>query len=97
MQQNMKEYDYFLYGSKDAYGQAQLSKEVNGQIKIAIYETSKSIQDNINYQGANYIGLTNDRNVDDKYVIQYGGERLKVLYFIDAGKTHYRQVFMSRM
>ena len=93
----MKKYDYFLYGDKDSYGQAQLSEEVKGQVKMAVYVSNKNVQDNINYQNANYIGLTNDRDVDDKYVIQFGGERLKVLYIVDAGSKHYRQVFMSRM
>lgn len=97
MQQNMKKYDYFLYGEDDAYGEAQLSEEVNGQVTMAIYVSNKSVQDNINYQNANYVGLTNDRSIDDNYVIQYGDERLKVLYIVDAGAKHYRQVFMSRM
>ena len=93
----MKIYDYFVYGDKDAYGQPQLSEDVKGQVKMAVYVSSKSVQDNINYQNANYVGLTNDRNIDDSCVIQYGTERLKVLYTVDAGARHYMQVFMSRV
>lgn len=97
MEQNMKKYDYFLYGDNDAYGQPQLSEDVKGQVKIAIFESNKAVQDNINYLNANYVGFTNDRNVNDTYVIQYGEERLKVLYVIGTGIRRYRQVFMSRM
>lgn len=93
----MKKYDYFLYGDNDAYGQAQLSEDVKGQIKMAITISNKSVQDNINYQNAHYVGLTNDRSVNDGYVIQYGEERLKVLYVVDTGLKRYRLVFMSRM
>ena len=97
MEQNMKTYNYFLYGENDEYGQAQLSEDVKGQIKIAIYTTNKSVQDNVNYHSVNYIGLTNDRKVNDTYVIEYGEERLKVLYTVDAGLRHYNQVFMARV
>ena len=97
MEQNMKIYDYFVYGENDAYGQPQLSEDVKGQVKMAVYVSNKSVQDNINYQNANYVGLTNDRNIDDSYVIQYGEERLKVLYTVDAGARHYMQVFMSKV
>lgn len=89
---NMRDYDYFTYGEPDEYGQAQLSEEVQGSIKMAICTTSQAIQDNINYKGATYLGLTHNANVNDSFVIQYGEEQLKVLYVTPGGR--YKQVFM---
>lgn len=89
---NMRSYNYFTYGEPDEYGQAKLGKEPQGAIKIAIFTTSQSIQDNINYKGATYLGLTYDAKVNDTYVIEYGKEQLKVLYVATAGR--YKQVFM---
>ena len=89
----MRNYSYFLYGDDNGYGQASLSKEPQGTVKIAIHNTSTSIQDNINYKGASYIGITHDSDIDDAYVIQYGDERLKVLYVSTDGR--YKQVFLS--
>ena len=52
---------------------------------MAIYTTSQAIQDNINYRDCNYIGLTHAK-VDDTYVIEFNGERLKVLYVNTDGR-----------
>ena len=91
---DMRLYNYFTFGEKDKYGQAQLSKNPVGQVKMAINITSQSVQDNINYKDSQYVGLTHAK-VDDTYVIEYGDERLKVLYVNPAGR--FNQVFMSRM
>lgn len=91
----MRSYNYYTYGSNDAYGQPQLSEEPQGTIKMSIAVTSQSIQDNIQYKNATYIGLTLDASVSDKYVIQYGDIKLKVLYVNPAGR--YKQVFMGEM
>lgn len=90
---DMREYDYFTFGKKDEYGQLVLSEYPTGVIKMAINLTSQSIQDNINYKNSQYIGLTN-AEVNDTYVIQYGNERLKVLYVNPKGR--YKQVFLSK-
>lgn len=90
---NMREYNYFLYSDDNGYGQSVLSKEVKGTVKMSITNTSTSTQDNILYKDASYLGLTLDRAVDDTYVIEYGKERLKVLYIVPQGR--YRQVFMK--
>lgn len=97
----MKEYNYFLYSSEpDVYGQTTLIKDENGEpavqgtIKIAINNTSTAIQDNIRYKDASYIGLTH-QSIDDTYVIQYGDERLKVLYVNSQGR--YKQVFLNNI
>ena len=92
---DMRKYNYFTYGEPNEYGQKQLGKEPKGEIRMAIYTTSQTIQDNINYKGATYLGLTNDAKVDDTYVIGYGNEQLKVMYVSPAGR--YKQVFMEKM
>lgn len=91
---DMRTYDYFTYGDNDGYGQPTLSETVQGSIKMAINTTSQSVQDNINYKDASYIGLTL-ASVDDTYVIQYGDEKLKVLYVQPKGR--FKQVFMGEM
>ncbi len=92
---DMRSYDYFTYGDNDGYGQPALSDTAQGSVKMAIYTTSQSVQDNINYKDASYLGLTHDAKVNDTYVIQYGETRLKVLYVQPKGR--YRQVFMGEM
>ena len=88
----MRSYDYYTYGAKDAYGQQRLSAEAQGKIKISIFTTTQGTQDNINYKDASYIGLTHAA-IDDSYVIQYGTEKLKVLYIQPKGK--FKQVFLT--
>lgn len=61
---------------------------------MALYITSQTIQDNINYSGCNYIGLTH-AEVDDTYVIEANGERLKVLYVNNDGRL--KQVFLQKL
>lgn len=94
MEQNMRKYGYYLYGEKDSYGQAQLSKEVVGEVKMNINVASQSIQDSVAYSGTHYVALTN-ADINDKMVIQFGDEKLKVLYVNHHGR--YKQVFLARM
>ncbi len=91
---NMTTYNYFTLGDKNGYGQPTISEEPQGTIKMAIYLSSQSAQDNINYQDCNYVGLTMDKSVNDKMVIQYGDEKLKVLYVNSAGR--YIQAFLKK-
>jgi hypothetical protein len=91
---DMRLYDYYLYEGKNAYGAPTLSTDPKGQVKMAINITSQSIQENINYSGSQYIGLTLSL-LDDSYVIQYGDKRLKVLYVNPRGRLN--QVFMSEI
>lgn len=91
---DMRLYDYYTYSDNDNYGAPQLSEEVSGNIKIAIYTTSQGIQDNINYKNASYIGLTL-APIDDSYVIQYGEEKLKVLYVNKQGR--FKQAFLTNI
>ena len=92
---DMRSYDYFLYGEEDRYGQPQLSDTIQGSVKMSIYSTSTNIQDNINYKNAEFIGLTKDSNICDKYVIQHETDKLKVLYIIPKGRL--KQVFMIKV
>ena len=91
---DMRSYNYFTLGDNNGYGSPTLSSEPKGTLKMAINTTSQSVQDNIQYRGATYIGLTHD-NVDDSFVIAFGDERLKVLYVQPKGR--FKQVFMSVM
>ena len=91
-------YNYFTLGEKNAYGQPAIPSadaEPKGTIKMAINITSQSVQENIKYKDAAYMGLTQNANVDDTYIIQYGNERLKVLYVQPKGR--YKQVFMKAL
>lgn len=90
----MRFYDYFVYGEESRYGMPQLSTEANGKIKIALNILSQSAQDNILYEDCSYVGLTHDANINDKYVIQFGDEKLKVLYVNPMGRL--KQVFLKR-
>lgn len=89
----MRLYNFFTIGTEDEYGQMVVSNEPVGQIKMAINISSQSVQDNINYTGATYVGLTHAK-VDDTYIIEYGNERLKVLYVNNKGRLN--QVFMAK-
>ncbi len=91
---NMRDYNYYLYGDSNGYGQPTLSKEVQGTIKMSIDTTTQDIQGNVNYKEAKYIGLTH-ADVTDKMVIQYGDEKIKVLYVQPKGR--YKQAFMGNM
>lgn len=91
---DMKIYNYFTLGDKNGYGQPTISEEPKGTIKMAIYISSQSTQDNINYENCNYVGLTTDKSMNDKMVIQYGNEKLKVLYVNPAGR--FIQAFLQK-
>ena len=91
----MRTYDYYQYDQRDEYGQPALG-EAKGQIKIAIFNVNKVVTDDIKYTGEDFVGFTYDKDVNNTYVIQYGNERLKVLYTIAAPKLK-TQVFMKRM
>lgn len=91
----MKFYPYYVISEEtDAYGQKVLKPTQEGLVKINIQILSQSIADNIKYSQASYIGLTSDRDINDKWVIEYDdGAKLKVLYVNPNGKL--RQVFLG--
>jgi hypothetical protein len=91
----MRVYNYSKINTvNDAYGQPQTTEEA-GTVKMAINFGSEALQEHPLYSGAQYTGLTLNKSVDATYIIQYGEERLKVLYVNTKGK--YTQVFMARM
>jgi hypothetical protein len=92
---DMRLYDYSTFGADDGYGQPQLSETPEGQIKMAINISSQATQDNILYKDCSYVGLTQDANIDDTYVIRYGKNQLKVLYVNPRGR--FKQVFLKEM
>ena len=91
----MRTYDYYTLGAKDEYGQETLSEETQGTLQLAIYTLSNTIGTNIKYKDATYIALTQNKAINDSFVIQYGEEKLKVLYTIPMGR--YNQVFLAEM
>lgn len=91
---DMRLYNFFTFGEDNGYGQPTLSAEPVGQIKMAINISSQSTQDNIKYKDCSYVGLTHAQ-VDDTYVIEYGNERLKVMYVNPKGRM--KQVFLKEM
>ena len=90
---DMRYYNYFTLGEKDAYGQQTLSNTPTGKIKMAINVSNQNIQGNINYKDAQYIGLKL-AEVNDSFVIEYKNEKLKVLYTVPFGR--YTQVFLAK-
>ena len=52
---------------------------------LTVSATQKDDKNNINYKDCRYVGLTH-ANVDDTYIIEYGNERLKVLYVNPKGR-----------
>ena len=91
---NMKSYSYYVLDEYDDYGQVK-EKAADDKIKMSINFASESIQESPLYSGAQFVGLTLNKDVSAKYIIQYGTEKLKVLYVNPAGR--FKQVFMARM
>ena len=91
----MKNYDYYTFEEKNSYGQPSLSQTGKGIVKMAINLMSEVVSEEAVYSKAQYVGLTFDSGVDSTYVIQYGDDKLKVLYVNPLGR--YKQVFLARM
>lgn len=89
----MRTYNYSTLGKEDAYGQQTNSDAVVGTIKMAISISSQAVQDNINFENCNYVGLTM-AELDSSYVIHYGTEKLKVLYVNKEGR--FNQAFLQK-
>lgn len=93
-------YDYFSFGDPNSYGVPELIKDQNGApavqgtIRMAINLTSQTVQDNISYKDAQYIGFTFG-TITDKDVIDFNGQKLKVLYVNSFGR--YKQVFLKQI
>jgi hypothetical protein len=92
---NMRLYNYYTFGDADGYGMPSLSPDPEGQIKMAISISSLTTQDNILYKDCTYIALTLDNRINDTFVIDYNGEKLKVMYVNPQGR--FKQVFLKGM
>lgn len=98
---DMRNYDYYSYGDLDEYGQPQLIKSESGQpekqgfIKMAIYTSTQSVQDNTLYLNCQYVGITRDDRINDTFVVDYGGELLKVLYVGKQGR--FKRVYLQKV
>lgn len=90
----MKKYNYYTLNNNDEYGQPQPIK-ADDTIKIAINFVTETLQENPLYSGVQYTGLTLNKSINSSYIIEYGDEKLKVLYVNKAGR--YNQVFLARM
>lgn len=94
----MRLYDYWLVSVNEAYGQEVMppaDAAPDGSVKLSIYPTSTGTQDNILYANCAYVALTYDAEINDKYVIAYEKERLKVMYCQPQGRM--KQVFLRRV
>lgn len=95
---NTRLYDYWKISVNEEYGQEVLpaaDAAAAGQVKLTITPTSTGTQDNILYANCAYVGITYDAEIDDKYIIQYGKERLKVKYIQQHGKRRF--VYLQRV
>ena len=90
----MRSYDYYRYETDADYATQRLSDDVQGTVLMAINTISQGIQNSILYEGATYLGLTHAA-VDSSYVIQYGEQKLKVLYVNSAGR--FKQVYLANI
>ena len=96
---DMKLYTYYLLDGNNSYGQPTLIQDENnnpipqGEILININTASQSITENIRYTDVAYLGLTLNKDVNDKYVIKHEDELLKVKYVNTKGR--YTQVFLG--
>lgn len=93
IQSNMKLYNYYVLDELDDYGTNQASEEVQGQVKLSIFLQTKQLSDNSIYKETQFTALTNDKDINEKYLIEYDEKLLKVLYINDLGR--YRQVYLG--
>ena len=93
IQSNMKLYNYYTLDELDDYGTNQASEEIKGQVKLSIFLQTKQLSDNSIYKDTQFTALTNDKDINEKYLIEYNEKLLKVLYINDLGR--YRQVYLG--
>ena len=86
IRRDMRPYEYTLIGERDAYGQPTLLDGAQGIINMAIYVSTQAEGGSILYTDADYIGLTNDASISDKMLIDYQGQKLKVLHIQPKGR-----------
>lgn len=96
---SIKSYPCWSYSNSiNEYGQRELS-EINAEVHMSISVITQSVSESPLYSTAEYIGIINESSdhsyVDDSYVIEYEGKKLKVLYVTPSNgrfKTAYMRV-----
>ena len=91
----MRLYTYSTLGKENAYGQQTINDDVVGYVRMSINLLNQNVVDNVKYNDASYIGLTHSPIINDACVINYGEQKLKVLYVNPHGR--YKQVFMKEI
>jgi hypothetical protein len=89
----MSDYDYYLLNTDNGYGQITTDLVKQGTVKLSISTLTQTVTEDLRYSEASYIGLTQDKQINDTYLIQYGNTVLKVLYVNPDGR--YTQVFLG--
>lgn len=93
MIQRMKKYTYSAISEQlDEYGQPITQTEA-GEVLMFISVTKHSPVESPLYQESEYTGITHSE-IDDRYIINYEGKKLKVLYVI---KGRFNQVFLKEV
>ena len=92
----MKKYDYIIYDGENEYGEPVTNEEVVGTVTMAIFNLAKMLNNNITYLTEEFVGITYDKNINDKCVILVGEERLKVKYISETPRNKI-QVIMERI
>lgn len=77
----------------DEYGQP-VADNVKKECLMAISVTKHSPTDSPLYVNSEFTGITQDKNINDKCIVNYEDMKLKVLYII---KGRFNQVFMQRI
>lgn len=94
MIQRMKKYTYSAISDKlDEYGQP-ITQDKTGEVLMAISVTKHSPVDSPLYVDSEFTGITQNKEIDETYIINYDNKKLKVLYVI---KGRFNQVFMQEV
>lgn len=89
----LTKYNYYTLVDSEYGGKTADFTSPTGVVNMAIQLNNMAMNSNTIYTSANFVGLTQE-DIDDTYIIEYGNEKLKVLYVYPEGK--YKQVFMQR-
>lgn len=104
-----KKYPLLRYSeTKDDYGQKkiQYDTECPETVKMAIYPIDRGLDDSVLYVGAQYLGLTFSKDIDDKCAVIFaedvdnivinGGDILKVIY-VNYRPGRFYEVLMKKI
>lgn len=98
IQAEMKEYNYYTCSdTNNSYGQPTIDySNVAGTVKMSINILSQAISTSSLYKDCSYLGLTYNKAINEKCVIEYSEQsKLKVQYVNPQGR--YIQVFLKQI